>query len=133
MRYHSWIIAMRWGTLLVAPALISCNASILPTEAPLGRELAGRTASAPQTCVPAFSNGNLSASDANTLVYHYGSTIYVNHPNEYCSAIRPFNTLIVDAQAGHYCRGDRVRGMEPGSAIPGPVCILGDWIAYRKP
>lgn len=133
MRHCSWIIAWRSAVLLVAPAIMNCSAPMLPTEAPLGRELAGRTASAPQTCVPTVSNSNLIASDASTLVYRSGSTIYVNHPSEPCSAIAPFNTLIADGQAGHYCRGDRIRGIEPAAGIPGPVCILGDWIAYRKP
>jgi hypothetical protein len=26
-----------------------------------------------------------------------------------------------------------VRGLEPGAVIPGPTCILGDWVPYRLP
>jgi hypothetical protein len=104
-----------------------------PVDAALSRELAVRAAGAPQACIPTVSNGYLQAIDSSTLVYRSGTTIYINHPSEPCSAIAPFNTLIVDAQSGHYCRGDRARGLEPGAIIAGPICILGDWVAYRKP
>jgi hypothetical protein len=103
-----------------------------PIDAPISYQLAGRAAGAPQACIPTVSNGSLTAIDSSTLVYRSGTTIYVNRPSASCSAIAPFNTLVVDAQAGHYCRGDRVRGIEPGAIIAGPVCILGDWVPYRK-
>jgi hypothetical protein len=108
-----------------------------PTAAPgtngLVRELAGYTAGPPQTCVATFPNQNLRVIDNRTLAYGYGRTMYVNHLPGPCPALEPLNTLIVDAQGGQYCRGDRVRGLEPGGIIPGPTCNLGNWIPYRKP
>lgn len=126
-------IDMRPAVLLLASVVASCMQSNAPIDAPLSHELAGRAVGAPQACIPTMSNDSLSAIDSTTLVYRSGTTIYLNHPSAPCSAIAPFNTLIVEAQAGHYCRGDRVRGLEPGATIAGPVCILGDWVPYRRP
>jgi len=120
-------------SILLAPLLVSCAQPLAPTDGSLSRQLAGRVAGPPQTCVVTVSSGALTAVDASTLAYHSESTIFLNHPDAPCPAIAPLSTLIVDAAPGRYCRGDRVRGVEFGGGIPGPVCILGDWIAYRKP
>lgn len=109
-------------------------ASCAPMESPqagLARELAGYKPGPAQTCISAFSNQNLRVIDRATLAYGHGRTIYVNRLASACPALDPTNTLIVDAQGGQYCRGDRVRGLEPGGIIPGPSCNLQDWIPYR--
>lgn len=124
---------MRAAPLLFAFVIASCAEPSAPVGNPIGAELEGRIAGAPQSCVPIERSSNLTAVDSRTLVYRSGSTIYVNHPGSPCPAIAPLNTLIVDAQQGRYCRGDRVRGLEPGATIAGPVCILGEWVPYRKP
>jgi hypothetical protein len=122
---------MRPAILVLAPVLTSCIQSNATADAALSRQLADRVPGAAQTCISTVSNGNLTAIDTSTLVYQSGTTLFVNHPSAPCSAIAPLSTLIVDAQGGHYCRGDRVRGVEYGSGIPGPVCLLGDWVPYR--
>ena len=127
------IIITRPAILLMASALMSCAQPNTPSEPPLSRDLAGRIAGAPQTCITTDPSIGLSALDPSTFVYRYGSIIYVNHPRAPCTGVAPFNTLIFERQAGRSCRGDRIRVLELGAGIPGPVCILGDWIAYRKP
>jgi len=123
----------RLSLVLLAAAVASCVPSSAPNGASLEQQIAGRAAGPTRSCITAFSYRNLTAIDSKTFVYRSGDTIYVNHPSSPCPGIAPLNTLIVDAQQGHYCRGDRVRGLEPGSMIAGPVCILGDWVPYRKP
>jgi len=123
---------MRPIALLLAIVLTNCTRPIAPGGAVLAHELAGYTAGAPQSCVLTFSSHSLRAIDSSTLAYGSRDTIYVNYLGGHCPALSPFNTLIVDAQPGRYCRGDRVRGLEPGALIPGPVCILGDWVPYRR-
>ena len=110
-------------------------ASCAPTESPqagLARELAGYTAGQPQSCIGTFQSQNLRVIDGATLAYGNGRTIYVNRLASACPALHPTNTLIVDVQGGQYCRGDRVRGLEPGGIIPGPSCNLQDWVPYRR-
>lgn len=122
---------MRKLILLTAAAAIgSCAPQPPAAESPFARDLAQRTAGAPQACISSATNQNLYVIDSSTIAYGQGQTIYVNHLPGSCPALSPFNTLIVDAQSGQYCRGDRVRGLEPGATIPGPTCNLGDWTPY---
>jgi hypothetical protein len=115
----------------VALALSGCTRPAEPAGAALARELAGHVAGQPQLCVSRFGNQNLRAIDARTLAYGSGRTIYVNHLPGDCPGLSVYNTIIAETQGSEYCRGDRVRGLEPGGIIPGPTCNLGDWIPYR--
>jgi hypothetical protein len=126
---------MRALMLIAAAAVVaSCSRPVTPPGSSFAEETAGRTAGPAQTCVSAFPNQNLRILDPQTIAYGYGNTIYVNRLPGACPALSQFNTIIVDAgSGGQYCRGDRVRGLEPGALIPGPTCNLGDWVPYRKP
>jgi hypothetical protein len=126
---------MRALMLIAATVMVaSCSR---PPMAPGNRAadlLAGRIAGPPQTCVSTYSSENIHALDAQTLAYGYGRTIYVNRLQAPCPAIGEGNTIIVEAATGsQYCRGDRVRGREPGAIIAGPSCNLQDWVPYRQP
>lgn len=125
---------MRSPVLIAAAfAIASCTRPVQPPGAALAQELAGYVAGQPQSCVSRFSDQNLRIIDSRTIAYGFGRTIAVNHLPGECPALSPYNTIIVDAQGGEYCRGDRVRGLETGASIPGPWCNLGDWVPYRKP
>ncbi len=97
-----------------------------------GRELQGRIAGAAETCVPAVQNQPLRIVDRRTVAFERGETIWVNRLASDCPGMRPFNTLIVEVHGSQYCRGDRVRALEPGTSIPGPICILGDFVPHRR-
>lgn len=99
----------------------------------LSRELAGRVAGEAESCVTAGQSSSLRAVDRQTLVYREGRTLWVNRLRSACPGIAPMNTLIVEVKIGRYCRGDFVRGLEPGANIPGPTCVLGDFVPYRRP
>jgi hypothetical protein len=98
------------------------------------QELAGRVAGKAQQCVSTFSSQNLRVINGQTLAYDQGATVWVNRLAARCPAIEPLNTVIVEPKLGtQYCRGDHIRGLEPGAIIPGPTCFLGEWVPYRKP
>ena len=97
------------------------------------KELAGRVAGPAQTCISDQPNQNLRTVDARTVAYDVGATVWVNRLQDACPALNPYNTLIVERSGGQICRGDRVRGLEPGATIPGPSCNLQDWVPYRRP
>lgn len=126
-------------SLLILPVLMaaSCTAQPppLPSTSPTSfeQELASRVAGEPQTCVSTFGNQNLRVIDDLTIAYEVGTTLWVNRLPGSCPALSPYNTLIVETASGQYCRGDRVRGAEPGTVIPGPPCNLQDWVPYRLP
>lgn len=120
--------------VLVSLALLTAAGCTRPAEPPgaaLARELAGHVAGAPQSCVSTFPNQNLRVIDPSTLAYGYGPTVYVNRLAGPCPGLEQLNTVIVRSYGSEYCRGDRVQGLEPGSIIPGPQCILGEWTPYK--
>lgn len=124
---------MRFLPLLLALSGCAALGDREDEGAELARQLAGRSAGAPQSCVPIAQATSLEIVDRQTLAYRVGSTTYVNRLPTDCPGMRPFNTLIVETHGSQYCRLDRVRALEPGSSIPGPICPLGDFIPYRLP
>jgi hypothetical protein len=98
----------------------------------LTEELEGRSAGAPQSCVPTRQAQSLQIVDRRTLVYRDFDTIYVNRLDADCPGMRPLTTLIVEAHGSQYCRGDRVRAVETQGGIPGPYCLLRDFVPYRR-
>lgn len=114
------------------PAACSMPMQPPPSQA-AAAQLAGRIAGAPESCVSTEPTDSLHALDAQTIAYGSGRTVYVNRLPAACPGIRPMSTLITEVYGSRLCRGDRVRGLEQGSTIPGPACILGDWVPYRRP
>ena len=122
--------------LPLALLIAGCAATTADTETREQRahaeELAGRTAGAPETCISARQGESLQIVDRRTLTYGHGRTIWVNRLDGGCPGLRPTNTLIVEANGSQYCRGDRIRALEPGTTIPGPYCILRDFVPYTR-
>jgi hypothetical protein len=98
----------------------------------LTRDLANRVAGKAETCIPAGTGQILSVIDRRTLTHERGGTIWVNRLEADCPGLRSEATLVVETQGARYCRGDRIRAIEPGIGIPGPICILRDFTPYRR-
>lgn len=98
----------------------------------LTEELAGRTAGEADRCIPIRQGTGLQIVDRRTIVYRDGRTIWVNRLDSDCPGLDPMNTLLVEAHGSQYCRGDRVRGLEPHGSIPGPLCVLRDFVPYTR-
>lgn len=126
---------MRALMLIAATALVaSCSRPVSPPASGFAATVAGRVAGPVRSCISTNPAENLHALDSQTLAYGYGRTIYINRLPAACPAVDESNTLVVEAGiGGEYCRGDRVRGLEPGANIPGPSCNLGDWVPYTHP
>ena len=117
-----------------AGLLASCSHPVSPPENVLAQVVAGRTAGPAQTCISNNPAENPHVIDAQTVAYGYGRTIWINRLAAACPALSQANSIIVEAGVGgQYCRGDGVRGLEPGANIAGPRCNLGDWVPYRQP
>jgi hypothetical protein len=110
----------------------SCAPAQRPTAPTVIPELAGRTAGAPQRCVPTRPSDSLRIVDAQTVIYGSGQTVWVNRPASTCPGMDQMDVLVVDLIGSQYCRGDRVRTIDPVTKIPGPSCILGDFVPYRR-
>lgn len=125
---------MRHPMLVAAVAMLaSCSRPVSPPGSEFAEVIAGRVAGPAESCVSNDASSGLHAIDAQTLAYGSGRTIYINRLEGPCPGITPTSLLIVEVQGGRYCRGDRVRGRELGAGIPGPTCILSDFVPYRKP
>ena len=120
--------------LIVVPLLVAGCAAVPAAEqgpSELDRLLEGRVAAETRTCVSTQGGSNLTPVDGQSIAYRDGATIWVNRLAATCPGLSPGNSLIVEPSGSQYCRGDRIRTIEPGRTIPGPTCILGDFTAYR--
>ena len=120
--------------LIALVALVGSCAAPPPDSAPRqARELVGRTAGAAQRCVLIQPTQSLRVAegDRHTLVYGSGKTVWANHLGRGCG-FGIDDLLIVEPVGSYYCRGDLVRSMDRLSRIPGPTCVLGDFIPYTR-
>lgn len=115
------------ATTGVACAQLGLRAPITPLQ-----ELAGRIAGAPQRCVVTQQNEPLRLGAERTILYGRGRTIWVNRLGPDCTGIGPNDILIAEPVGASYCRGDRLRSLDPVSRVPGPGCLLGDFVPYRR-
>ena len=97
----------------------------------LERQLAERVAGEPRECVPRMQAQSLQAADNRTVVLESVGEIWVSRLEAPCPGLRPDNTIVVETFGDRYCRNDRIRAVEPGTTIPGPICLLGDFTPYR--
>ena len=123
---------MRFGIALLALLAGSCAAPE-PEASQAPRELAGRSAGPQQNCVSIQQSEALRASDTNRhmLIYGSGKTLYANDLGPQCG-FRSDDVLITEPIGDSHCRGDIVRSFDRFSRIPGPSCVLGVWVPYRR-
>ena len=118
----------------IATVFASCVA--LPPSSSIDgppSELAGRAAGAPQQCVLIQQLDALRVSDNNrhTLLYGSGKTIWANSLASECT-FGSNDLLVTEPIGSHYCRGDIVRSFDRLSRIPGPSCVLGNFVPYTR-
>ena len=122
---------------LLPPLLILAGCAATGIDGPsrdqeaLSRELEGRVAGEPQPCLSGASSATLTIIDSRTLAYREGRTLWVSRLRAECPGLQPLDTLIVEVHGGRYCRNDQFRAVETGASIPGPICLLGDFVPYR--
>ena len=117
---------------LAAAILASCNPVPVRRAATPIPELAGRTAGPPQRCVATRQAEAPRLGGDRVILYGGGRTLWVNRLSEGCVGINRNDILVVEPAPGSYCRGDRVRSVDPLSGLPGPGCILGDFVPFRR-
>lgn len=119
--------------MLLATALLAGCAAPPPGIEQQGPpvEVAGRAAGAPTACVPLRQGESLRVSESNnhTLIYGSGRTIFANYLGQ--CRIDPNDLLVSLPSSGSYCRGDVVKTVDRSSGIPGPTCILGNFVPYN--
>ncbi|MEA3067018.1 MAG: hypothetical protein QOK41_425 [Sphingomonadales bacterium] len=121
--------------LLAFAAILAGCAAAPPATEQQGppRELAGRSVGAPQRCVLINQSEALQIvdNDHHTLRYGSGKTIWANHLGACGFGLD--DVLVTEPIGAYYCRGDLVRSFDRFSRIPGPACVLGDFVPYTRP
>ena len=124
---------MKLGANLFALALGSCA---MPPQAPQPQgpplELAGRIGGRPQTCVTTTQMDVLRPSEnaPHVLLYGTGRTVWANNLGS-CRFGRD-DILVMQLYGSQLCRGDIVRSIDRSSRIPGPACVLNEFVPYRR-
>jgi hypothetical protein len=122
-----------WITLLAA--LLAGCAAPPPDAAPRqATELVGRVAGAPQQCILIDQSTGLRVSDGDRhmLLSGSGKQLWGNDLGPGCG-FGANDILVLEPRGSHYCRGELVRSLDRYSRIPGPACILGDFVPYSRP
>ena len=116
--------------LAVAAAVGSCAPAPQTAVPEVIPQIAGRVAGPPQSCVPIQSSTNMMLENRHAFVYSTGPVVYVSATN--CPATVDDIPVFHPTGSSH-CRGDIVRMVDRVTQMPGPSCILGDFIPYRRP
>ncbi|MFD1767848.1 DUF6491 family protein [Sphingorhabdus buctiana] len=100
----------------------------------LEKELKGKVAGEPRSCISNTRNVNAIRISDDTLLYREsGRTVYVNKLRSSCPGLtRGDDIMVVETYSGQLCSGDLIRLVDRTSGIPGPVCSLGDFTPYKK-
>ncbi len=116
---------------ILALALTGCaTAASAPSGDNVVRELAGRVAGQPRSCIDTIPGQNVRALDSTTLAYEQGPVLWVTRLRSNCPGLSPTYAVIIESRTGQYCSGDHVRALDQGN-IPSRICFLGDWTPYR--
>ena len=124
---------MRTPVFILAGLAASCAAPPAVYAPGPVSELAGRVAGPAQRCVQIYPSNTLRLSETNqrTLVYGAGRTIWVNDLGS--CGFRRDDIIVTEPLNSRHCNGDIVRSVDQLSHMPGPTCVLGDFVPYRLP
>jgi hypothetical protein len=122
---------MRKLTAALFMAAAACAPAGPPTPAGPVSEIAGRVAGPAQRCISFDSSNSLRLTDSHRIVYGSGSTIWLN--TAVCDGSSRNDIIVTYPLGSQHCRGDIVRTVDRLSQIPGPGCVLGDFVPYRRP
>ena len=100
----------------------------------LEKQIGGKVAGEPISCISNFQNDNIIRVSDDMLLYKVsGRLVYQNRLKSPCPGLASDRDIMVTEQFGsQQCRGDIIRLVDRIGGIPGPFCILGDFVPYRK-
>lgn len=123
--------------LPLAIALTAASCAVPP--APIGQgtvppELAGRVAGTSTRCLSIRPSSGLRVADGDrhTLISGSGRTVWSNSLGGSCG-FGSNDLLVFEPLGTQYCRGDIVRSVDRSSGMPGPSCVLGDFVPWVRP
>ena len=124
-----------------APAIVAVTLLIAASTAAAARDdsaqrlqkqLAGLVPGQPTNCVSRFPSDQSETYDG-AVLYHSGSTTYVNRFGGSCHLRPDFDVLVTSTPTTQLCRGDTAQVIDSASHIQHDVCIYGDFETYTRP
>ncbi len=129
--------------IAAAMALSSCAPqNIAATPAPLTAKnaklveklLKGKVAGKAVSCISNFRNQTALRISDDALLYRGGpNLVYRNQLRSSCPGLADDDDiLIIRSFNAHHCTGDLIQLVDRYSGIPGPTCVLGDFVPYKS-
>ena len=120
--------------LLVLPLLLAASDAPAPLSARAVKELTGRTAGDPVSCIQLTRIRSSEIVDATAVIYKESAKRwYVNQPDGgRCDMLTPRRILITRTSGSQLCGNDLITIAEAGSPITYGACGLGRFVPYTK-
>ena len=100
----------------------------------LEKQIGGKVAGEAVSCISDARRTDIIRVSDDLLLYKVsGRLVYQNRLKSSCPGLANDNDIIVTEQFGsQQCRGDIIKLVDRIGGIPGPFCVLGDFVPYRK-
>ncbi len=100
----------------------------------LQKQISGKVAGEPVSCISNFQSDDIIRVSDDMLLYKIsGRLVYQNRLKSPCPGLASDRDIMVTERFGNQqCRGDIIKLEDRIGGIPGPFCILGDFVPYRK-
>lgn len=120
--------------LLLLPLLLAAADAPAPLSAKAVKQLAGRTAGAPISCIQLTRIRSSEIVDATAVIYKESPRRwYVNQPDGgRCDMLNPRRILITRTPSNQLCGNDLITIAEAGSPITYGACGLGKFVPYTR-
>jgi hypothetical protein len=101
--------------------------------AELGKELEGKVAGKPQSCINLRDAYSTQQVGDKTILYKVNrKLVYRNDPQGGCTALGRDRALVTRLFSSQLCRGDIVTPTDFTTGFSGGSCALGDFVPYRS-
>ena len=98
----------------------------------LQKLLAGRVAGPPVRCLPFDTNIHSQIIDGKAIVYHSGSTLYVNTPRSGADSLDDDDVLVTRMFESRLCDVDTVNLIDRSTGFSRGFVILDKFVPYRR-
>lgn len=115
--------------------MLSAPAAAGPRQTPeeqLARELRGRVAGEPVSCISLYPNTRSRVINRTAIIFDSGSTIYVNRPRAGAESLNQWDTQVIRPFASRLCSIDVVDMVDGATGSFTGLVFLGDFVPYRR-
>ena len=100
----------------------------------LQNQIGGKAAGKAVSCISSTPHVDVIRVSDDLLLYKVsGRLVYQNRLKSRCPGLASDRDIMVTEQFGsQQCRGDIIKLVDRLGGIPGPFCVLGDFVPYRK-